>query len=127
MISTLLYRMAARTVANAVVQDAAAELSPLQLGIATPGALEAAIHTLRETLRNDPELAALLLDIQNAFNEISRSEMINYQRPHLISRSAPRGSSCIAALCLRFPEGIDQIATGWGRQRENRCISRRYQ
>jgi len=76
MISTLLYRMAARTVANAVVQDAAAELSPLQLGIATPGALEAAIHTLRETLRNDPELAALLLDIENAFNEISRSEMI---------------------------------------------------
>ena len=76
MISTVLYRLAARIVSNEVLPAASNYLSPLQLGVATPGAMEAIIHNIREALMNNPDLAALPLDIINAFNEVSRSGMI---------------------------------------------------
>jgi len=76
MMSTIVYRLAARMVSDSVVTAAAQHLSPEQLGVATPGALEAVIHNLRQALTTNDELAALLLDIRNAFNEINRSHMI---------------------------------------------------
>jgi hypothetical protein len=76
MIGTFLYRLAAK-IANSIVQPVAAKhLSPLQLGIATPGAIEAAVHNLREHLRNNPDDAEIDLDVNNAFNAVSRSKMI---------------------------------------------------
>ena len=75
MISTCVYRLAARLASDSVSSAAARQLSPLQLGVATPGALEAVIHTARQALTTT-SVAALQLDIENAFNTISRSHVI---------------------------------------------------
>lgn len=49
MISTCLYRLAARIVSDSVKLVAAYHLSPIQLGIATPGAIGAAAHSTIES------------------------------------------------------------------------------
>lgn len=76
MISTCLYRLTAKLVNDSIKGMAATKLSPLQLGIATPGAIEAAVHTTREVLTNEPTIVSLKLDTANAFNSVSRSHMI---------------------------------------------------
>ena len=76
MIGTFLYRLSAKIVNSLVQPIAATKLSPYQLGISTPGAIEATVHNIREHLRNEPSDAALKLDIENAFNSVSRSKMI---------------------------------------------------
>lgn len=46
MISTCLYRLAARIVSDSVLWIAGEKLSPMQLGVGIPGALEAVIHSI---------------------------------------------------------------------------------
>jgi hypothetical protein len=76
LIGTFLYRLCSRIVNRHITETACHELSPMQLGISTPGAIEAITHNVRQKLINDRSKIAALIDIDNAFNSANRSKMI---------------------------------------------------
>ena len=54
-------------------------LSPFQFGVACPSGSEKIIHNLREVLEqhwSDPDFAVIKIDMQNAFNLVSRDVVL---------------------------------------------------
>lgn len=66
-------RIAFRMLVSASSLSVNEALYPTQLGVATKGALEKAIHTVQAKLTNDEGLSGVRLDFENAFNSVSRS------------------------------------------------------
>ena len=75
-ISSFLYRVAGKIVKDSIQKEVADYLAPTQLGITVPAACETTVHNIRQRLLTDNSIAALQVDIKNAFNTIDRSAMI---------------------------------------------------
>jgi len=71
------YRLAASFAVRSVVHKAVDVLGPIQLGVGVRGGVEAAVHVLQEAIL-DPERKSVILslDIENAFNSLSRAFML---------------------------------------------------
>ena len=69
-------RIASALAVRHVMQHAQEVLGPFQLGIGVKGGVEAAAHILQEALLH-PDTTLLSLDIENAFNTLSRSFMLS--------------------------------------------------
>lgn len=79
-------------------------MAPLQLGVGVKGGTEATIHAAN-AIFNDPEVPAnrkwvLQVDFANAFNEISRTEMLA-----AIRRYCPKASAWAEA-CYAQPSHL---------------------
>ena len=84
--------LTSKCVAKKATSDTAEYLAPHQLGVGVKGGTEAAIHAAN-AIFNDPEVPAdrkwvLQVDFANAFNEISRTEMLAAIRRHCPKASA---------------------------------------
>ena len=80
------YRLATQCIIT-VVADEGRALAPLQLGVGVPGGAEAFAHGARAALLADPEAYLLTLDVENAFNSVSRSaifEAVQDRVPQLL-------------------------------------------
>ena len=72
-----LHRLVAKSAAKVVQKKMAAKMAPVQLGFGVKRGTEASVHAVRRFLQNImPGQAVLKLDFKNAFNAISRDEMI---------------------------------------------------
>ncbi|KAL2612792.1 hypothetical protein R1flu_024484 [Riccia fluitans] len=79
-VGEVLYRLVARTLGFQFREALADHFSPLQFGVATRGGCETIIHGLRATLDLHPDWVVLQVDIQNAFNTISREVLFHELR-----------------------------------------------
>ena len=91
-VGEFLRRLTSKCVAKKATADTAEYLSPHQLGVGVRGGSEAAIHAAN-AIFNDPEVPivrkwVLQVDFANAFNEISRAEMLDAIRRHCPKASA---------------------------------------
>jgi Reverse transcriptase (RNA-dependent DNA polymerase) len=72
-----LCRLVAQSVGKVVQEKMAAKMAPVQLGFGVKRGTEASAHAVRRFLQNiGPGQAVLQMDLKNAFNAISRDEMI---------------------------------------------------
>ena len=79
-----LRRLVAKTASKLVQEKMTAKLAPIQLGFGVKQGTEAAAHAARRFLRDMPPGQALLkLDFVNAFNAISRDEILRTFREEL--------------------------------------------
>ena len=73
------------------VERMRSSLSPLQLGVGTPGGCEAAVHSARRYLQSMPAGHVMVkLDFANAFNSLHRRDMllaVSHRLPELYSYS----------------------------------------
>ncbi|KAL2608123.1 hypothetical protein R1flu_026696 [Riccia fluitans] len=74
-VGEVLYRLVARTLGFQFWETLADHFSPLQFVVATRGGCETIIHGLRATLDLHPDWVVLQVDIQNAFNTVSREAL----------------------------------------------------
>ena len=91
-VGEFLRRLTSKCVAKKATVDSAEYLAPHQLGVGVRGGAEAAIHAAN-AIYNDPQIPvdqkwALQIDFSNAFNEISREEMLAAIRLHCPKASA---------------------------------------
>jgi len=87
-IGEVLRRMACRYLADRVGADAAAYLSPLQVGVAVKGGAEAVARGLTFLFhhhKRDPDVATVSIDGKNAYNLVGRQNMLNQVRTHFPS------------------------------------------
>src|SRR3546814_20559105 len=94
----IVHKIAMRSVAR----SAARYLSPLQLGVSVPGGCEAIVHSTREYLRlkrNEPDCCVLNVDIENAFNSVSRLQVLR-QAIERLPVIAPLAYYCYSAPSL---------------------------
>src|SRR3546814_1785040 len=78
-IGGIMRRIVHKIAMRSVARSAARYLSPLQLGVSVPGGCEAIVHSTREYLRlkrNEPDCCVLNVDIENAFNSVSRLQVL---------------------------------------------------
>eukprot|EP00731_Ephydatia_muelleri_P000252 Em0001g252a len=84
MFGQLLWERLASKCACSVVKEKASDfLSPFQFGVACPSGSEKIIHNLREVLEqhwSDPDFAVIKIDMQNAFNLVSRDVVLLNQQ-----------------------------------------------
>ncbi|KAL2613331.1 hypothetical protein R1flu_025023 [Riccia fluitans] len=79
-VEEVLYRLVACTLGFQFWEDLADHFLPLQFGVATRGACETIIHGLCATLDLHPDWVVLQVDIQNAFNIVSREGLFRELR-----------------------------------------------
>jgi hypothetical protein len=76
-IGELFYRLAAVSAARKATPEAAALLTPHQYGLGVAGGAEQLLHSLQHTLTDkSSRLAALKIDISNAFNSCNRAQLL---------------------------------------------------
>ena len=84
MFGQLLWERLASKCACSVVKEKASDfLSPFQFGVACPSRSEKIIHNLREVLEqhwSDPDFAVIKINMQNAFNLVSRDVVLLNQQ-----------------------------------------------
>jgi hypothetical protein len=78
-------RVTAKVLLRSVNDTARDLLFPSQLGVAVRNGLEATVHSWRELMhkhKNDPNICALKIDLDNAFNQVSRNAMLDEVLEH---------------------------------------------
>jgi hypothetical protein len=78
-VGEVMRRLVSKIAARRLLPKAAKLLNPLQLGVGTPNGTEGLIHGLNRILASasDPSLVILAVDFKNAFNEVSRQDMVD--------------------------------------------------
>jgi hypothetical protein len=72
-----LARLVSRFLCRRFRKKLKAALLPVQFGVGIPAATEHIIHTVRAVLDEDSETSVLQLDLQNAFNTVSRQAVLD--------------------------------------------------
>ena len=96
-------RLTSKCICDAVRDIAQETFEPLQVGVACPMGLEAAVHTVTQYMsrhRASRNKLVLTIDFQNAFNTVSRSAFLRACRQHM-----PAVSSW-AAWCYASPSRL---------------------
>ena len=78
-VGEVLRRLASKCACNVVKEKASDFFSPFQFGVACPRGSEKIIHNLREVLEqhwSEPDFAVIKIDMQNAFNLVSRDAVL---------------------------------------------------
>ena len=78
-VGEVIKRLASKCACNVVKEKASDFFSPFQFGVACPRGSEKIIHYLREVLEqhwNEPDFAIIKIDMQNAFNLVSRDAVL---------------------------------------------------
>ena len=78
-VGEVIRRLASKCACNVVKEKASDFFSPFQFGVACPRGSEKIIHNLREVLKqhwSDPDFAVIKIDMQNAFNLVSRDAVL---------------------------------------------------
>ena len=71
----------ARAVARQLSFKFSTYFDPVQFGVGLPGGLEVVVHSLRAWLEVEPSFGVLQLDLQNAFNSVSRATVLSEVEP----------------------------------------------
>lgn len=98
-----LRRLVGKCLAAELKGQAREALFPRQLGVAVSHATEVAVHVVRdwsERYASDPTRVLIKLDIKNAFNTLSRTQMLEATRARLPAASA------WAEYCYRSPSHL---------------------
>jgi hypothetical protein len=109
-VGELFYRLAGVIVVRKVTADAAALLTPHQLGVGVRCGAEQILHSLQHSLTDkDTKCALLKVDISNAFNSCDRARVLRqlYKQPTLspMYRIADFGYAVPSQLLLQRCEG----------------------
>ena len=78
-VGEVIRRLASKCACNVVKEKASDFFSPFQFGVACPRGSEKIIHNLREVLEqhwSDPDFAVIKINMQNAFNLVSRDAVL---------------------------------------------------
>jgi hypothetical protein len=79
-------RLTGKCVCVATVEKARERLQPHQVGVACPAGVERAVHATRSLIKDhweDDDFAILKVDMRNAFNTVSRQEVVDQCALHL--------------------------------------------
>ena len=84
-VGEVLRRLAGKCACALTKEKATEFFAPFQFGVACPGGTEKIIHRLRQTVEDhwqDADFAVLKIDIQNAFNLVSRDAVLKQYAIH---------------------------------------------
>ena len=73
----ILRRLTSKLIAKGASDRMEALLAPHQLGVGIKGGCEAVIHSVREAVSQNPDKWVLQVDLENAFNRVSRSHVLS--------------------------------------------------
>ena len=76
-VGNILRRLTSKLIARGVSDRMAPLLSPHQAGVCIKGGCEAVIHTVREAVVKNPDKWVLQVDLENAFNRVSRNHVLS--------------------------------------------------
>ena len=89
----ILRRLTSKLIAKGASDRMEALLAPHQLGVGIKGGWKAVIHSVREAVSQNPDKWVLQVDLENAFNRVSRSHVLS-EVARLLPDCLPWAATC---------------------------------
>ena len=111
------YRLAMLCALSEVGTAVGADLAPLQVGVGTRGGVDAVAHALSNALESDPQHVLLSVDMENAFNTVSRDAVfatVRERMPQLLPVVQWAYGTPTALHVVGAPEGTEPVLSCCG-------------
>ena len=107
-IGTIFHKLISAAIMSRIKSDLPGTFAPVQFGVGIRGGAENIVHGIRNKLSDNPNLHLVSLDLENAFNNVSRQAFLDQVKdkfPNILCRV----HQAYGAPSLLLPRGCDPI------------------